>query len=91
MIILGVAVSAPIDIPGQDFTLVRYIDGTLVIMNGSSDQVQILMDTLEDCAKSTGLRVGFAKSCMVPLNCPDHLTQALVNQMGCRIGQLPFG
>ena len=55
--------SAPLDIPGHDFPIVQYADDTLVIMNGSSGRMQILMNTLEDFAKATGLRVSFAKSC----------------------------
>ena len=37
--------SAPLHIPGHDFPIVQYADDTLVIMNGSSGRMQILMNT----------------------------------------------
>ena len=56
-------ISLPIETHDYDFPIVQYADDTLVIMNGSSGRMHILMNTLDYFAKATGLRVSFAKSC----------------------------
>lgn len=55
----------------QDFPIVQYADDTLVIMEACPTQLQILKGILDSFAKSTGLKVNYSKSMMVPINVGD--------------------
>lgn len=39
---------------------------------------------------STGLKVNYHKSCMIPLNVPSAKAESLAGLFGCSIGYLPF-
>lgn len=57
--------------PQQDgipFLIVQYADDTLIIMQASESQLNSLKDILQTFTSSTGLRVNFGKSCLVPIN-----------------------
>lgn len=45
---------------------------------------------LNTIAESTGLRVNYSKSMMVPLNIQEDKIQLLANTFGCTIGSFPF-
>jgi hypothetical protein len=80
----------PISVPGHEFPIIQYADDTLVVMEASVGQVQILKNCLNSFSLATGLTVNFSKSCLVPINCQDKTTQYLTTLLGCKLGQMPF-
>jgi hypothetical protein len=74
----------------QDFPVLQYADDTLVIMEGCARQLFTLKALLNTFASSTGLRVNFAKSMMVPINMTDARVHHLAATFGCSVGSLPF-
>jgi hypothetical protein len=45
---------------------------------------------LEDFAQATGLRVNYAKSCLIPIKVSEEHLHSLAATFGCAVGQLPF-
>jgi hypothetical protein len=59
-------------------------------MQGDARQLFFLKSILNSFAESTGLKVNYAKSMMVPINVSDQRLNLLANTFGCSIGPLPF-
>ena len=60
-------------IPNRDmnhFPIVQYADDTLLIMPADARQLFCLKALLQSFALSTGLKVIFHKSCLIPINVP---------------------
>jgi hypothetical protein len=74
----------------SDFPVIQYADDTLIIMEGCSSQLLFLKTLLGNFSSSTGLRVNFAKSLMIPINIDSDRMNALAQAFGCSIGSLPF-
>lgn len=55
-----------------DFPIVQYADGTLIIMQACQGQLFCLKALLNTFADSTGLKVNYNKSFMVPINASDE-------------------
>jgi hypothetical protein len=80
-------------IPNRDiehFPIVQYADDTLLIMEADARQLFCLKALLHSFANSTGLKVNFHKSCLIPINVPSHKVPLLTGVFGCVEGQLPF-
>lgn len=74
----------------SDFPVVQYADDTLIIMEGDPVQLFFLKSVLQNFYESTGLRVNYNKSMMLPINiCEDRL-QHLARTFGCSTGSFPF-
>lgn len=74
----------------SDFPILQYVDDTLIIMEGCGAQLFVLKALLQCFSLSTGLKVNFQKSMMVPINVsPEKLTH-LARTFGCSTGSLPF-
>jgi hypothetical protein len=83
--------SLPVDLPhDQDFLILQYDDDTLIFMQGDARQLFFLKAILNSFADSTGLKVNYAKSMMVPVNVSEQKLNNLANTFGCSIGSLPF-
>jgi len=74
----------------SDFPVIQYADDTLIIMEGDVNQLFFLKSLLNSFSMSTGLRVNFNKSMMVPINVPDGKLDILARTFGCSKGSLPF-
>ena len=74
----------------QDFPIRQYGDDTLVIMEAWPNQFAALQTILQDFFTSTGLKVNFAKSMLVPINLEPERVTSLAQQFGCILGSLPF-
>jgi hypothetical protein len=59
-------------------------------MEGCGKQLFFLKALLNSFSLSTGLRVNFQKSMMVPINTPESRLQHLAATFGCSTGSLPF-
>jgi hypothetical protein len=53
---------------GTNFPVIQYADDTLIIMEACESQLTHLKELLDAFASSTGLKVIFSKSVMVPIN-----------------------
>lgn len=73
-----------------DFPIVQYADDTLIIMEGDARQLFFLKSMLQSFFESTGLKVNYSKSFIVPININEEKFTHLVNTFGCAKGSLPF-
>jgi len=73
-----------------DFPVVQYADDTLVIMEGDPNQLLFLKSVLNSFADSTGLKVNYRKTMMLPINMTDESLDHLARTFGCSKGSLPF-
>jgi hypothetical protein len=57
-----------------------------------ADEVQLhnLKDVLQKFTRSTGLRINYHKSSMVPINISQERCQELASAFGCKVEALPF-
>lgn len=67
----------------QDYPIIQHADDTSLIM--PADELFCLKGFLHTFAASTGLKVNFQKSFLVPINVPEEKTQTLVGTLGCQI------
>jgi len=74
----------------SDFPVLQYADDTVVIMEGCGRQLFILKALLNSFAASTGLKVNYSKSMMIPINLTEGKLQHLAATFGCTTGSLPF-
>ena len=81
---------APLPIDGIDFPIIQYADDTLIVMPAEESQLIELQHLLGEFADSTGLKVNFSKSLMLPINVDDSKTQLLATTIGCKVGSMPF-
>ena len=68
----------------------QYADDTLLVMQADSAQIFCLKALLQTFADSTGLRVNFQKSMIIPLNVNSDRTADVVGLMNCQLGSFPF-
>lgn len=74
----------------EDFPIIQYADDTLIIMEGNANQLLFLKSLHNTFADSTGLKVNYTKSMMVPINMSDDRLDHLANTFRCAKGSLPF-
>lgn len=85
------ALTLPLPIRSDlDFPILRYTDDTLIFMNGVVSELTHLKELLNKFGESTGLKVNYEKSFMVPINVGDHKLDELATCFGCAKGTLPF-
>jgi hypothetical protein len=75
---------------GMDFLVIQYADDTLIIMPADQDQVRVMKDILEKYAQSTGLKINFHKSSLIPINISQERAHLFATFLGCSIATLPF-
>lgn len=74
----------------QDFAILQYAHDTLIIMEACPSQVLQLKTLFLDFSTSTGLKVNFSKSMLVPINLNEEGTASLAQLFGCQVDSLPF-
>jgi hypothetical protein len=75
---------------GADFPIIQYADDTLIIMPADTDQVRLMKEILEQYAMSTGLKINFHKSSLVPINLIENSAAIIADSLGCKIASMPF-
>lgn len=80
----------PIPHQNGDYPVIQYADDTLLIMEAYANQLFFLKALLKSFTDSTGLKVNYAKSQMLPINVTHEKMQILANTFGCQMGSLPF-
>jgi retron-type reverse transcriptase len=64
--------------PCPEFPVIQYADDTLLVMKADANQLLCLKSILHSFAASTGLKVNYEKSSMMPINMsPDRLVTLL--------------
>jgi hypothetical protein len=74
----------------QDYPIVQYADATLVIMQAEAKQLFVFKCLLQSFASSTGLKVNFNKSYIVPINVDEEKPKILASTLGCMIESMSF-
>jgi hypothetical protein len=77
-------------VSSTDFPILQYADDTLIFMEGCARQLVFLKSLLQTFAASTGLKVNYSKSMMIPINIEERKMSILANTLGCSIGSMPF-
>jgi hypothetical protein len=75
---------------GGDFPIVQYADDTLLILLVEAMTLFKFKGILRSFSDSSGLKVNFQKSSLVPINMNDEEALHLANTFGCRVGTMPF-
>jgi hypothetical protein len=83
-------ISLPISTGNPDFPIIQYAYDTLLILPAEIDHMVAFKNMLHDFSLSTGLRVNFHKTSMIPINVPDGNLQSLSTAFGCQTASLPF-
>jgi hypothetical protein len=83
-------ISLPIQNNDPDFPIVQYADDTLIILKADLSQILALKEVLHKFTLSTGLKINYHKSSMVPINVPMDVLKELSEAFGCQIASLPF-
>lgn len=81
----------PIPVIGdENFPIIQYADDTLIFLEASAPQLFALKAMLNSSTLSSGLKVNYSKSCMIPLNLTEEKANHLASTFGCKLGSLPF-
>jgi hypothetical protein len=72
------------------FTIIQYVDDTIILLKASQMQLLCLKSILETFAQSIGLRVNYSKSGLVPLNMTTEKAEIMAGVFGCHIQEMPF-
>jgi hypothetical protein len=72
------------------FLIVQYADDTILVMQAEAGQLLFLKELLQKITLSSGLRVNFHKSCLVPVNISQEHATTPANAFGCTVGSFPF-
>jgi hypothetical protein len=73
-----------------DFPIIQYVDDTLIVMEACSRQLITLKAILHSFVESTGLKVNYSKSVMVPINISEEKLDHLARTFNREKGKLPF-
>ena len=74
--------SLPIEAdPSNKFPIIQYADDTILIMKASQREIFCLKGLLQSFYQSTGLKVNYTKSQMIPLNLPHDQALNLANRL----------
>lgn len=82
---------APLQNPAcQDFPVIQYADDTLVVVQADARQLICLKALLHSFAQSTGIKVNYNKSNMIPINLSEEKLTHFSNTVHCQKGSFPF-
>lgn len=74
----------------NDFPVIQCDDDTLIVVEGDTRQLFFLKSLLNNFSLSTGLKINFNKSMMIPINVSDERLDILIGTFGCSKESLPF-
>jgi hypothetical protein len=83
-------ISRPIHCACDDFPVIQYADDTLIILKADAMQLVSLKALLHTFAESTGLKVNYHKSNMIPINMDTEKLNHFAATINCRTGTFPF-
>jgi hypothetical protein len=74
---------APIPHDDDEFSIIQYADDTLLVLQANANQLVFLRYLLNNYETTSGLRVNFRKSQMIPINMSTERLQHLASTFGC--------
>jgi hypothetical protein len=80
-------------LPNRDvdhFPIIQYADDTLLFLQADARQFFCLKALLHSFADSTGLKVNYHKSCLIPINVDAQKVTQLAGVFDCKVEALPF-
>ena len=79
-------------IPSHDpnYPIIQYAYDTILLVNADETQLLAIKEMLVRFHASTGLKVNFNKSSLIPVNVSNEVTAHLAKFFDCSIGQMPF-
>src|ERR1041385_6438773 len=80
----------PIDSHDPNYPIIQYADDTIMVIHADESQLLAIKEMLIRFHASTGLKVNFNKSSLIPLNVDEAMTAHLAEVFECSIGQMPF-
>jgi hypothetical protein len=80
----------PIPPMNGDFSIIKYVNGTLLIMQAYPRQLLCLKCILKTFAQLIGLKINFSKSCFLPINLPNEKVTLLAGLFGCKLETFPL-
>ena len=75
---------------GQKYPILQYADDTLLILPADNTQIIALKNILQTFSNSTGLKINYHKSSIVPINIGHDTCTELADLFGCKVETLPF-
>lgn len=81
--------SLPIPRDGP-FSIIQYADDTILVLPAEEKQLTHLKEILHLYASSTGLKINFHKSNLVPINIEADRAKELADIFGCAVASMPF-
>jgi len=81
---------APIPHEVDEFPIIQYADNTILVLQADASQLFFLKALLHSFEISTGLKVNYRKSQMIPINVSHEDMQILAGTFGYQIGTFPF-
>jgi hypothetical protein len=75
---------------GDAFPIIQYADDTIIVMKASQRELFCLKALLESYALSTGLRINYTKSCLVPINTDSKKLNFLLVSLVARLNLFPL-
>jgi hypothetical protein len=75
---------------GLDYPIVQYADDTLIVLPTDAWQLMVVKGLLRSFSDSTGLKVNYSKSFLVPINILDDRALHLARTMGSQVAEMPF-
>jgi retron-type reverse transcriptase len=80
----------PIPCACEDYPVIQYADDTLIILKADAKQMVYLKALLNTFAQSTGLKVNYHKSNMIPINMDSERLNHFAATINCKTGTFPF-
>jgi hypothetical protein len=80
----------PITTNNPEFPVVQYADDIILVLSAELDQIVALKDIMHKFGISTGLKVNFHKSLIIPMKVEPSTISLLASTLGCQIGSLHF-
>jgi hypothetical protein len=73
-----------------DYPVIQYADDTILVMKACQKELFFLKALLQTYSQTTGLKVIFRKSCLLPINISQDKAELLAGGFGCTVGTYPF-
>jgi hypothetical protein len=74
----------------SDFPMIQYANDTILVMRATQREIFCLKALLHTYSESTGLKVNFSKSLLLPINISEDKANQLAGIFGCTVGSYPF-
>lgn len=70
--------------------MIQYADDAIIIMQSCEAQLNSLRNILSKIEQSSGWKVNYHKSCIVPINVDQQKVEGLASALGYIVGSFPF-